>query len=110
MLLDGLRPKPFRGDVVAAGVVVLVTLVGVVEVRFADAWGAGAHLAYALAAWVFVGAMAVLSPVEGSAPRAYQSVLYVALFPLALGGRLIHGPTLSGAVARRQRARSTTGR
>ena len=36
-LLSPLRPKPFRGDVVAAGVVVLTTLVWVVTVRFAEA-------------------------------------------------------------------------
>jgi hypothetical protein len=77
-LLSPLRPKPFRGDVVAAGVVALTTLVWVVTVRFADAWGTGAHVAYAMVAWAFVTAMAVLSPVEGDAPRAYQSVLYVA--------------------------------
>jgi peptidoglycan/LPS O-acetylase OafA/YrhL len=77
-LLSPLRPKPFRGDVVAAGVVVLTTLVWVVTVRFADEWGAGAHGAYAMAAWAFVTAMAVLSPAEGDTPRAYQSVLYVA--------------------------------
>ncbi len=63
---------------VAAGVVVLTTLVGVVATRFADAWGSGVHLAYATVAWAFVTTMAVLSPREGDAPRAYQSVLYVA--------------------------------
>jgi hypothetical protein len=77
-LLSPLRPKPFRGDVVAAGVVVLSTLVWVVTVRFSDAWGPGVHVAYALVAWAFVTAMAVLSPLEGDTPRAYQSVLYVA--------------------------------
>lgn len=77
-LLSPLRPKPFRGDVVAAGVVVLTTLVWVVTVRFADAWGSGAHLAYAAVAWGFVTAMAALSPMEADEPRAYQSVLYVA--------------------------------
>jgi hypothetical protein len=84
VLLDGLRPKPFRGDVIAAGVVVLTTLVWVVEVRFAATWGDGVHLAYAALAWAFVTTMAVLAPMEGSAPRAYQSVLYVASFALAL--------------------------
>jgi peptidoglycan/LPS O-acetylase OafA/YrhL len=85
--LDVLRPKPFRGDVVAAGAVVLATLVWVVAVRFDEAWGPGAHLAYALPAWAFVTALALLAPMEGDAPRAYQSVLYVAsiaLFGLVL--------------------------
>jgi hypothetical protein len=77
-LLSLLRPKPFRGDVVAAGVVVLTTLVWVVTVRFSEAWGHGAHLAYVAVAWAFVTALAALAPMEGDAPRAYQSVLYVA--------------------------------
>jgi hypothetical protein len=77
-LLSPLRPKPFRGDVVAAGVVVLTTLVWVVTVRFADAWGGGVHLAYAAVACGFVSTMGLLSPMEGDEPRAYQSVLYVA--------------------------------
>ncbi|HMJ34756.1 MAG TPA: hypothetical protein VK501_12635 [Baekduia sp.] len=81
---DLLRPKPFRGDVVAAGVVVLATLVYVVAVRFDDAWGAGAHLAYAAVAWAFVTAMAVLAPMERDEPRAYQSVLYVSSFALLM--------------------------
>jgi hypothetical protein len=81
-LLSPLRPKPFRGDVVAAGVVVLTTLVWVVTVRFSEVWGAGAHLAYAVVAWAFVTEMAVLAPMEGDEPRAYQSVLYVAAVAL----------------------------
>jgi hypothetical protein len=76
--LDLLRPKPFRGDVVAAGVVVLVTLVTVVTTRFSGEWDVGVNLAYATVAWAFVTLMAVLSPLEGHTPRAYQSVLYVA--------------------------------
>jgi hypothetical protein len=65
-------------------VVVLVTLVWVVEVRFAQAWGDAAHLAYAAPAWALVTVMAALAPMEGRTPRAYQSVLYVASFALAL--------------------------
>ncbi|HWI75345.1 MAG TPA: hypothetical protein VNT55_25515, partial [Baekduia sp.] len=81
-LLRALRPKPFRGDVVAAGVVVLTTLVWVVSTRFDEAWGPGAHVAYAGVAWAFVTLLAVLAPMEGDAPRAYQSVLYVASIAL----------------------------
>jgi hypothetical protein len=77
-LLSLLRPKPFRGDVVAAGAVVLTTLVWVVTVRFAEVWGAGVHLTYAAAACAFVAVMGLLSPMENDEPRAYQSVLYVA--------------------------------
>jgi len=77
-LLDALRPKPFRGDVIAAGVVVLTTLVWVVTMRFAQAWAEGVHLAYAAGGLTFVTALALLAPMEGVEPRAYQSVLYVA--------------------------------
>jgi hypothetical protein len=65
-------------------VVVLVTLVWVVEVRFSEAWGDAVHLAYAGLAWALVTAMAALAPMEGRTPRAYQSVLYVASFALAV--------------------------
>jgi hypothetical protein len=77
-----LTPKPFRGDVIAAGVVVLVTLVWTLAARFDDAWGTGVHLAYCAVALAFVGTMAVRAPMEGEAPRAYQSVLYVATVAL----------------------------
>jgi len=80
--LDPLRPKPFRGDVIAAGVVVLVTLTWTLAVRFDAAWSAAAHLAYAAVALAFVGALAALAPLEGHTPRAYQSVLYVAAIAL----------------------------
>ncbi|MDX6725320.1 MAG: hypothetical protein QOK49_125 [Baekduia sp.] len=92
--LDLLRPKPFRGDVIAAGVVVLVTLVWVVEVRFAATWGAGARLAWALVPWAFVTALAVLAPMEAQAPRAYQSVLYIGSVVLALAGLIALGEVL----------------
>ncbi|HWH93933.1 MAG TPA: hypothetical protein VNT03_08725 [Baekduia sp.] len=86
-LLDPLRPKPFRGDVIAAGVAVLTTLVWVVRIRFADAWGPAAHQAWTTAPWAFVTQLAILAPMERDEPRAYQSVLYVssiALFAVAL--------------------------
>lgn len=87
-MLALLTPKPFRGDVIAAGVVVLVTLVWTLVARFDQVWGAGVHLAYCAVACAFVGAMAVRAPMEGDAPRAYQSVLYiatVALWAAAIG-------------------------
>jgi hypothetical protein len=81
-VLGLLTPKPFRGDVIAAGVVVLVTLVWTLLTRFQDAWPDGVHLAYCGAALLFVGAMAVLAPMESEHPRAYQSVLYLATIAL----------------------------
>jgi hypothetical protein len=77
-----LTPKPFRGDVIAAGVVVLTTLVWTLGTRFADGWPPGVHLAYSAVAFAFVGAMALLAPMEGATPRAYQSVLYLATLAL----------------------------
>jgi hypothetical protein len=82
--LDLLRPKPFRGDVIAAGVVVLAALVWVVRVRFSAAWGDGAQLAWATGPWAFVTLVALLAELEGDAPRAYQSVLYIAAVALVL--------------------------
>lgn len=87
-LLDLLRPKPFRGDVIAAGVVVLVTLVVTVALRFSERWAPVTHLVYIAVAWAFVTAMAGLAELEGEHPRAYQSVLYVASIALFVAGLL----------------------
>jgi hypothetical protein len=70
--------------VIGAGVVVLAALVLVVQARFDERWEPGVHLVYSALAAAFVLAMAVLSPREGDAPRAYQSVLIVAGFALTL--------------------------
>jgi hypothetical protein len=83
-LLEPLRPKPFRGDVVAAGVVVLVTLVWVLEVRFGARWATGVHVTYSGLTWVLVTTMAWLAPMERETPRAYQSVLYAGSFAVAV--------------------------
>lgn len=101
-VLRALRPEPHRGDQVAAGVVVLATLLLLVEVRFADAWGDGARFVVAALGAGFVGAMAALSPLESDRPRSYQTVLYVttclltllALAPLStwLGAREVLSP------------------
>lgn len=82
MLLGLLTPKPFRGDVIAAGVVVLVTLVWTLVFRFGDAWPRGVHLAYCAVALAFVATLAARAPMEGETPRAYQSVLYLATISL----------------------------
>jgi hypothetical protein len=79
-----IRPQPHRGDVVAAGVVVLATLVLLLEARFADRWAAGVQLAVSGSAAALVTAMALLAPQEAATPRPYQSVLYVASLGLVL--------------------------
>lgn len=83
-----LRPEPHRGDVVAAGAVVLATLVALVDVRLDGRWGDTALLAPAAGATAFVGALALRAPLEGRAPRPYQSVLYVVA--LVLAGLALH--------------------
>jgi hypothetical protein len=77
-----LTPKPFRGNVIAAGAVVLTTLVWTLLVRFQGTWPAGTHLAYCVVAFAFVGTLAVRAPMEGAKPRAYQSALYLATVAL----------------------------
>lgn len=83
-MLAALRPKPFRGDQVAAGVVVLTTLVALLNLRFDDHWGAGWHLAYSALAWAFVSAMALQAEPGEPSPKAYQSVLYLNAIALGL--------------------------
>jgi hypothetical protein len=98
-LLNPLRPKPFRGDVIAAGVVVLATLVWVVRARFGGVWGPGGHLAWAGVPWAFVTLLAVLAPMERDEPRAYQSVLYVSSVALGIAVVVSLGEVLGAARA-----------
>lgn len=82
-MLALLRPKPFRGDQVAAGTVVLAVLVLLLNVRFAGTWATGWHLAYSAAAAALVLGMAVAAPRDPGGPPAWHSTLYVAAFLLA---------------------------
>jgi hypothetical protein len=61
-----------------------VTFIYVIETRFEHAWGPGIRLVIDAAATFFAGVLAVQAPMEGERPRAYQSILYVATFFLAL--------------------------
>lgn len=77
------RVPPFRGDQVAAGVVVLTVLVVLLQVR--TGWDAGAHLALVLAAVVAVGVLVAGCPRE---PRPYVSAIVTSgliLLALTLG-------------------------
>ena len=65
-----LRVPPFRGDQVAAGVVVLTVLVVLLQVRMG--WGAGEQLALVLAAVAAVGVLVAGCPRE---PRPYVSAI-----------------------------------
>ncbi len=78
-----LRVPPFRGDQVAAGVVVLTALAVLLQVRMG--WPAGGHLAMSGGALVLVGALVAGCPRE---PRAYVSAIVVSgliLLLLTLG-------------------------
>jgi len=95
-----LRVPPFRGDQVAAGVVVLTALVVLVQVRMG--WGAGGKLAVALGAAAGVGLLLAGCPREA---RPYvsaivTSTLVLLVFVLVRLGELlgVDGP-IGGAGA-----------
>jgi hypothetical protein len=96
-VLDAIRPEPFRGDVVAAGVVVLALFVALVDLRFGGTWGIGIRVVVAGLSAALVAGMAVSSPVEDETPRAYQSILYVTSLILALIALLDLAQLLGGA-------------
>ena len=77
-----LRPHPHRGDIVAAGVVVLTVFAVLVNARFADEWSDVVRLLVSLAIVVPVIAMAVQSDAGDPAPRPYEWVLHVCSFVL----------------------------
>lgn len=83
-MLAALRTKPFRGDQVAAGAVVLTLLVALLNVRFAGDWSGGVHLVYSAAAALFVLGLAAATPHEAGGPPAWHSALYVTGFLLAV--------------------------
>jgi hypothetical protein len=82
--LDRLAPRSDRGDVVAAGAVVITVFAVLFDIRFSDDWDAGPRLLVVGALAFFVGTLALLSPLEDATPRPFQSVLYVADFVLTL--------------------------
>jgi hypothetical protein len=91
-----LRVPPFRGDQVAAGVVVLTALVVLLQVRMG--WGEGGHLAAALAALAGVGVLVAGCPRE---PRPYVSAIVTSgliLLAMVLGrlGEVLGGEGLVG--------------
>lgn len=93
-----LRVPPFRGDQVAAGVVVLGVLVLLLQVRMG--WPAGGQLALAAGGTAGVGYLLAGSPRE---PRPYVSAIVVTtlvLFAVALGrlGEVLGADGLLGGV------------
>jgi hypothetical protein len=83
-MLAALRPHPHRGDIVAAGVVVLTLFTVLVNARFASDWSEGVRLLVTLAVAAPVIAMAVQAVSGDTAPRAYESILHVASFVLVV--------------------------
>lgn len=79
-MLARLRPHPHRGDVLAAGVVVLTLFTIVTEARFADEWADLVRLVFVAAMATVVVAMAVQADAGDAVPRPYESILYVASF------------------------------
>lgn len=73
----------FRGELVAAGVVVLATGVLLTLGRFEDQWSSTVRLVVVALCAALVLGLAWLAPQEDVAPRVYASVLLVAGFPLA---------------------------
>jgi hypothetical protein len=81
-MLTWLTPKPFRGDLIAAGAAALSLGLILLDTRVQDDWPVGVRwILLTLGAALLLG-MAFLAPVEGPAPRMYVSALIVAAFPL----------------------------
>lgn len=83
-MLARLRPHPHRGDVVAAGVVVLTLFAVVTDVRFATEWSDPTRLLFVAAVAAPVLAMAIQAGAGDAVPRPYEAVLLVASFLLVL--------------------------
>jgi hypothetical protein len=81
---DRITPRSDRGDVLAAGAVVITTFALLFDIRFGDSWDSGPRLLVVGAIAFLIGTLAVLAPLEEPTPRPYQSVLYVTDFVLTL--------------------------
>lgn len=79
-MLAVLRPHPHRGDIVAAGAVVLTVFVVLVNGRFGGEWSDLARLLFTLVFAVAVIAMAVQADAGDDVPRPYESILFVTAF------------------------------
>lgn len=78
------RPDPERGNLLGAGVVALAVTVVVLNIRFAEEWGAGIHLVYSGAAAALVIGLAFGAPSAVGRPPTWHSILFIASFVLAL--------------------------
>lgn len=97
-VFDAVRPRPFRGELLAAGAVVLTVGVVLTDDRFDDgSWAAGVRFALLAVAAALVLSLAWLAPVEADVPRTYVSVLLVAGFVLAALALLALADALGGS-------------
>jgi hypothetical protein len=71
------RIDPERGGLLAAGGVLLAAAVAMISTRLESSWANGVHFLVALAAFVLVFGIALLSPLPEQ-PRAYQTTLALA--------------------------------
>lgn len=83
-MLALLRPHPHRGDIVAAGVVVLTVFWIVTDARFAPEWSDTLRFVLSALIAAIVVVMALQADAGDDVPRPYESVLYVASFLLVL--------------------------
>lgn len=81
-MLARLRPHPHRGEIVAAGVVVLTLFTTVVAARFSTDWADGVRFLFVAIIAAIVVAMAAAPGAGDEVPRPYESVLFVASFLL----------------------------
>src|SRR5689334_6543081 len=83
-VLAALRPHPHRGDIVAAGVVVMTVFTYLVNLRFASDWSTSGHFFFSLAITAPIVTMAFLADAGDATPRPYESILYVCDFLLSV--------------------------
>lgn len=76
--MAAITPHPHRGDLLAAGATVLAVAVATTNARMGARWDPAVLLVLAWLGCALLLGMAWLSPVEGTSPRAYQTVLVVA--------------------------------
>jgi hypothetical protein len=77
-----LRVHPHRGDIVAAGVVVLTLFALLVDARFGGEWSDGVRFLFTGAIAAVVVMLALSADAGDEVPRPYESVIYVASFVL----------------------------
>jgi hypothetical protein len=92
----GLRPLPFRGDLISAGAIPLAVGAVLLDLRMTDAWAAGVRAAVLAIVAALLLTLAWRAPVEGPNPRAYVSVLLFSAFPVAAVGLLTLAEALGG--------------